>query len=668
MQDTRYNILVWLPSPMGDAILCTPALRAIRRHFKSSRIAFFARPEVRQVLSPSSFNDIWLQQQSKNPFAVANMLKAQKFTHAILFKNSFGSGLAAFLAKIPSRIGYAREGRGFLLTEKLYPQKLPGGKFKPNPMIDYYLAIASALGADTADRNLELLIDPQEEQKLQSKLPEVAESKGPVVVIVPGGAFGPSKCWPSDRFAQTADWLITNYNATVVVSVASNTVERQIAGEICDSSKHKLINLADRPISLGELKAFFSGADLVISNDTGPRHIAIALRRRIISLFGPNDPAWTDTGYENEIQLIGDVPCAPCGKPICKKAELLCMQAITVEMVCDAAKRLFEGNVCHSERSEESPHTQRYANLSCQADPSALPQDDKGDIQRQCSRGQKFTEVSKSLFIDPDYETAFSELGLTSIDAVFSFNSGKDPGGSRLPKHRSRLQFDISNPAKILFLKRYDNPGVLTQLKNWFWHNACKSMMSFDLNPTKDLTRVGIKTPKTISYGEQWDAFFEKRSFIITEQIPNAQSLEQKLPDCFQLRSTTENLKRQRKFIIRLSRLAKKFHDTGYCHRDFYLAHIFYSDDGTFYLIDLQRAFKPRFLAERFRVKDIAQLYYSAPGSAFSKTDRLRFYKSYTGKRFLDQRDKAFICKVFKKVERIAKHDAKHGRSAPFTT
>jgi len=340
MQDE--SILVWLPSPMGDAILCTPALRAIRKHFKSCKISFFAKGVVREVLSPSSFNDRWLEQRDKNPFAAAKMFRKHKFTHAILFKNSFASALSVCLAGIPSCIGYAREGRGFLLTDKLYPSKLPNGKFEPVSMIDYYLTISSWLGCDTADRNPELLIDMQAKQRFCGKLPQVLNPGGPVVVIVPGGAFGPSKCWASERFAQTADWLITNYNATVAISVASNPIEEQIAKEICESSKHKLINLAEMAISLGELKALLSIADLVISNDTGPRHIAIALGRKVVTLFGPNNPAWTNTGYENEIQVVGDAPCAPCGKPICKESEHFCMQAIMVEMVCGAAKELLE--------------------------------------------------------------------------------------------------------------------------------------------------------------------------------------------------------------------------------------------------------------------------------------------------------------------------------------
>ncbi len=655
MRDT--SILVWLPSPIGDAILCTPALRAIRQHFKSCKISFFAKPVVREVLSPSSFNDRWLEQRDKNPFVIAKILKRHKFTHAILFKNSFASALAVFLARIPLRIGYAREGRGFLLTDKLYPvrskpsgiwsllagafngvypPKLLNGKFRPLSMIDYYLAIPSVLGADTADRSLELLIDPQEKEKLKAKLSEVANCEGLVVVIVPGGAFGPSKCWLSERFAQAADWLITNYSAMVVISVSSNPAEEQIAREICDSSGHKLINLADRPISIGELKSLFSIADLVISNDTGPRHIATALGRNVISLFGPNNPTWTDTGYKNEIQIVGDVPCAPCSKPICEKDEHLCMRAITVEMVCKAAKKLLEGN-------QEKP----------------------ASVGRQ-----KFIEISKSVFIDSDYKTAFDKLSLTSIDAVFSFNAGKDLAKNNLARYRRRLEFEISSagslPSTVVFLKRYDGPPILTQLRNWLASRRRISCGFFDFESTNKLAASGINTPKTLFYGEQWGIFFEKRSFIITEKIPNAESLERKLPDCFSGPATSENLKLRRNFITQLSSFVKRFHETNYCHRDLYFSHIFYGDNGEFYLIDLSRAFKPIVWRQRFRIKDIAQLYYSAPGRYFSKTDRLRFYVGYTAQSKLTKKDKVFIHRVINKARRMSRHDIKHGRPVPF--
>lgn len=342
MQKIKNKILIWLPSPMGDAILCTPALKAIRKRFESSDISFFVNPVVRQILSPSTSNDRWIEQQANNPFMISRELKKHKFTHAILFKNSFASALSVFLAGIPSRIGYTREGRGIFLTEKLYPLKLPNGSFKPIPMVNYYLAIASLLGAETDNRSLELTVEPQKKEDLLIKLPELAVCRRPIIILVPGGAYGPSKYWPANRYAQTADWLTSNYKATVFVSIASNPVEREIANKICSLSKHRLINLGERPISLGELKAFYSLADLVISNDTGPRHIAIALKRKIITLFGPNNPVWTQTNYDNEIQIVGDVPCAPCNRPVCKESRHLCMEAINVEMVCKASQQLLQ--------------------------------------------------------------------------------------------------------------------------------------------------------------------------------------------------------------------------------------------------------------------------------------------------------------------------------------
>lgn len=635
---------------MGDAILCTPALQAIRQHFKSSRISFFAKPTVRQLLSPCSYNDAWLEQKDKNLITIVAQLKKHKFKQAILFKNSFSCALATFLAGIPSRVGYDRDGRGFLLTNKLEPLKLPNGKFKPISMLDYYLAIASRLGAETTGRKPELLIDEQDVKSAQNKLPEVfpvvskiePKADKPVVVLVPGGAFGPSKCWPSARFAQTADWLRENYNATAVISVSPQPSEKRIAKEICASSKHKLVNLAERPLNPGELKALFSAAALVISNDTGPRHIAIALGRKVITLFGPNDPAWTETDCENEIQIIGNVSCAPCARKNCDKSEHLCMNSISVETVCEAAKQLLENN-------------RRQPKLFAR---------------------KEYEEISRSFFIDTDYKDAFGKIGLINTDAVFSFNAGKKLVKSNLAPYRSRLQFEINHPSAsgersrtiTLFLKRYDQPPIITQLQNWFWAQKRVSCGAFDIEPANQLAAAGISTPKIICYEEQWGGLFEKRSFIITEKIPDAKSLEQKLPEFFDQPDTVEKLNLKRKFIAQLAKFVKKFHQTNYCHRDLYFSHIFYSDNGKFYLIDLARVFKPLVFSPRFRIKDIAQVHYSAPAKHFSNTDRLRFYLNYIGHKKLTSKDKAFIYKVINKANRMAQHDTKHGRAAPFAS
>ena len=271
---------------------------------------------------------------------------------------------------------------------------------------------------------------------------------------------------------------------------------------------------------------------------------------------------------------------------------------------------------------------------------------------------QNFQELSKNFFIDSDFIEAFTAMGLTGIDAVFKFDAGQNLAKENLAEHRTRIKFEIDQPGTTLFLKRYNTTPKPTQLKNWFANRKRAAAMHYDLAPAQKLLELGINAPKTICYGSEWAGAFEKRSFIITENIPNAQSLESRLPD----------IRKKKHLIDSLAEFVRKFHGTGSRHRDLYLCHIFYSDKGDFTLIDLHRCLRPRFLAERFRLKDIAQLYYSAPGKLISGTDRLRFYLRYAGIRTLSKQDKLFIAKLKAKANKMAKHDIKHGRGVPFAS
>ncbi|MFH1369833.1 MAG: lipopolysaccharide heptosyltransferase II [Planctomycetota bacterium] len=617
------NILVWLPSPMGDAILCVPALRAIRKCFDSSKITFLGSSVVRQVLSPSRFADTWLEQSDAGILATAKMLRKNSFTRAILFKNSFGSALACFLAGIPVRVGYAREGRGILLTERLNPPRLSSGDYKPISMVDYYLAIASWLGADAQDRRIELSVEPKDTETVKVKLPQLFSRQGHLVILVPGAAAGSSKRWPAERFAKLADWLATNYNATVVLSIAPNPEEKQIAEKIVNAASHKLVNLGDTPVSLGELKALYADADLVIGNDTGPRHIAIALKRKVITLVGPNNPEWTDPGFDDEVFIEGEAPCAPCDKPICKQTSHFCMEAITVEMVCRAAVKALEA---------------------------------KGE--------NKFVNNERRLdatdfFVDPAYKNGLEKLGLKSIDAVFAFQTGKNLSKENLASYRNRIEFQVESPPTTLFMKRYNHPPILVQLKNRLSAKKRVSCGLAEFDAAHNLAKMGINTPRVVAWGQQCGMFFEKRSFVIMEKVPQGKSLERRLPEFFDGSATPENLKMRRQFIRDLAAFARKFHETGYRHRDLYFCHIFRTADGQFYLIDLARAFRPTIFDARYRVKDLAQLNYSAPARYFSTSDRMRFYIAYTGRPKLTPQDKTLVKKIIRKTGRIARHDSK---------
>jgi len=281
---------------------------------------------------------------------------------------------------------------------------------------------------------------------------------------------------------------------------------------------------------------------------------------------------------------------------------------------------------------------------------------------------QKFVRIADGFYVDADYENSFRQSGLTSIDAVFTFSSGRDLVKTNLAPYRSRIKFQLNPqaPGPTVFLKRYDRPPVLVQLKNWLRCRAVKSLGISDFETACRLQAAGIPVPKTIAFGCERGLVFEKRSFIIIEKIPRAESLERKVPEAFAASPGPSNLKQRRHFIEQLALFIKKFHAAGFRHRDLYLCHIFYGRGDRFYLIDLSRVSKPLLAARRLLVKDIAQLYYSAPRSYFTRTDRLRFYLSYTGRTTLTNADKRFIRKVLAKAERMARHDRKHNRPVPF--
>ncbi|MBC8377926.1 MAG: lipopolysaccharide heptosyltransferase II, partial [Planctomycetes bacterium] len=284
----------------------------------------------------SPFGDDWTDLE-KSFWKNVKQLRAGHFDTAIILKNSFGSALALWLAGIGRRVGYAREGRSFLLTDRVNPLRNEDGAFQPTPMIDYYLKIAETLGSHIDNKKTKLSIRPEDTEAVLEILPQLKSLTGPLVIIVPGGAFGPSKLWPIERYAQLADKLYDVYHATVILSVAPIKEEVRIAESICKVAVSEPVNLGTFSLSGGQLKALYELSDLVITNDTGPRHIAIALDKPVVSLFGPNNPEWTQTGHDKEIQIIGRAPCVPCEKPVCRQSQHLCMESISVEEVFESA-------------------------------------------------------------------------------------------------------------------------------------------------------------------------------------------------------------------------------------------------------------------------------------------------------------------------------------------
>jgi serine/threonine protein kinase len=274
------------------------------------------------------------------------------------------------------------------------------------------------------------------------------------------------------------------------------------------------------------------------------------------------------------------------------------------------------------------------------------------------------TPFAENFWAAPDWHETLRELGLTSFDAVFSFQAGQSLAKPNLSPFRSRLRIEV--PARrALYLKRYNHPPFFRQIAGWLQWNRRLSCADLDRIPADLLARIGIQTPALVAYGTRWGCLIEKQSFIITEEIDGS-SLEKRLPACLADLNPLQNPAPRRQFLNRLADWVAVFHQNGFCHRDLYLSHIFWTDRDEFVLIDLHRTFRPHLFKQRWRLKDLTQLYYSAPGQAVSRTDRLRFYLRYVGRTNLTAADKRLIRKIKRKAWRIADRDIRRGRPVPF--
>jgi heptosyltransferase-2 len=329
---------------VGDLVLATPALRALRNTHPKAHIAVLVKSPVADVLSGGNWmNEIIHWPAGKNRdkrrqgfLGLAGELRDKKFDWAVLFTNSFRSALLARLSGIKRRIGYDREGRGLLLTDKLLPEKADG-KFVPVSMIRYYSAIARYLGSREVPGKLELFTTSEDEAAAEKTIKAANATHRPIVVLNPGASFGPAKCWLPERFAEVADRLAEQHKAAVFI--ACGPKEIATARAVAKAMRKPATVLDEPVIKLGALKALIRRANLLVTNDTGPRHFANAFGTPVVTIFGPTDPKWTETESATERANMVKVHCGPCMKRTCP-LDHRCMKWVSTEMVLASAGEL----------------------------------------------------------------------------------------------------------------------------------------------------------------------------------------------------------------------------------------------------------------------------------------------------------------------------------------
>ncbi|MCE5325690.1 MAG: glycosyltransferase family 9 protein, partial [Planctomycetaceae bacterium] len=273
-------------------------------------------------------------------------LRRGKFDAALLLPNSFRAALAARLGRIKTRVGYARDGRGWLLSHAMLPFRDDRGRLVPVPTIEYYVRLAAMLAIEPASRAMSLGVRDEDDRAAAELLAQAgADESRPLVLMNPGASFGPSKMWELDRFAAVADALIERRGAQIVIN--ASPAERGIAAQVALAMRHEpLVNFADRDNSLGLLKGLVKRCRLVVTGDTGVRHIAAAMGAGVVTLFGSTDPVWAQIDYPRERILRVDVPCSPCQRKMCDRPPgpiyHQCMAAISPEMVLEQALALLD--------------------------------------------------------------------------------------------------------------------------------------------------------------------------------------------------------------------------------------------------------------------------------------------------------------------------------------
>lgn len=331
------KLLVRAPNWIGDAVMATPTLSALRERFREAEITLLAKPAVAALFEHHPdvdrvliYRDPGAHSGVPGFFRLVRSLRRERFDSAFLFQNAFEAALLTALAGIPERAGYAADGRRFLLTRSL-PK--PDG---PIHQRDAYLSLMNLWGGALQARKPYLMVTADEKRRARERLESHGISGSDLLVgINPGAAYGSAKRWLPARFAAVADRLAERHGAKVLIF--GGPAEAAVAEEVAGGMKRPRVILAGKT-GVREAMALISECRLFITNDSGPMHIASAFGVPLVAVFGPTNPAATSPAGLRDRIVQNKVECAPCTHPDCP-IDHRCMEGISVEAVLNEAEK-----------------------------------------------------------------------------------------------------------------------------------------------------------------------------------------------------------------------------------------------------------------------------------------------------------------------------------------
>ncbi len=325
------KILLIAPSWVGDAVMSQPLITRLKNSNKECLIDVLAPPWVcpifqfmdnvnKTLLSPFKHGQLKLKER----LAFGSFLRRLSYDECYILPNSFKSALIPFFARIPVRIGYVGECRYPLLTKFLSLDK------KQVPlMVDRFTNLASRKGKKVENKRKWPELSVSEIAKLAIRKQFLNATTQKIACFCPGAEFGPSKIWPYKKYAHVAKYL--TWQGYLVVAVGSEN-DAAIGTNIAKESGNLIMNLCGKT-SIGQAITLLATSDLVISNDSGLMHVAAALNRPLIAIFGSSSPQFTPPLSNKALISKVDLPCSPCFKRSCPLNHTNCLNNISVRSV-----------------------------------------------------------------------------------------------------------------------------------------------------------------------------------------------------------------------------------------------------------------------------------------------------------------------------------------------
>ena len=342
------RILVRAPSWVGDFVMATPSFARLRQAFPDATITCALRPYLRPLLSGTAWFDALLDAPRTRRLGdllqqVAAVRRASPDL-AVVLPNSLAAGLVPFLARVPERLGY-RQGRPGLMTLGLRARPARafwqwwrhGPRRVPEPMPVYYERLLDLLHIPRGGHRGVLAVTDAEREAVDRWLSERGIAPdAPLVLLNPGASYGASKLWLPERFAAVARHAREAWR--MVPLVTAGPAEVELANAIAHDAGARA--LTDPVLPLDLLKGLVQRARLMITTDTGPRHIAVAFGVPVVCVMGSTDRRYTDYCLDETIVVREDLECAPCQAKVCPLGHHDCMRRVSVERVTAAAEEL----------------------------------------------------------------------------------------------------------------------------------------------------------------------------------------------------------------------------------------------------------------------------------------------------------------------------------------